>query len=306
MDIRRLRLFLAVVDSGSFTAAAEAEHVAQPAVSLAVRELEAEVGAPLLVRSRRGATLTAAGEALVPPARQALRDIAHAAEAVAAVTGLVAGRLDLATLPTLAADPVAELVGRFRTAHPGVTVRLGAPNDLDELADDVRSGTAEIGITEAGAANDGLVEARIGDQELLAVSPPGGSTAAVRLARLAGTPLVLSPRGSSLREVVAAALGQAGVAPDVAVETAQREALIPLVLAGAGTTFLPERLARAAGQLGATVRPTRPRLRRTIVLIHRPGEIGPAAARFVHLATPAPGTQRQRRESAPSSSASIG
>ncbi len=285
MDLRRLRLFLAVVDHGTFTAAAEAEHVAQPAVSLAVRELEAEVGAPLLVRSRHGAVLTAAGEALVPPARQALRDVEHAAAAVAAVTGLVTGRLDLASLPTLAADPVAQLVGRFRGAHPGVTVRLGAPNDLDELADDVRSGRAELGITERGPANDGLAEIRLDEQELLAVSPPGGGRQGVRLERLADVALVLGPPGSSQREVVETALATAGVAPRVAVETAQREALIPLVLAGAGTTFLPDRLAEAAGRLGATVRPTIPRLRRTIVLVHRAGAIGPAAARFIALAT---------------------
>jgi DNA-binding transcriptional LysR family regulator len=70
----------------------------------------------------------------------------------------------------------------------------------------------------------------------------------------------------------------------VAVETAQRDALIPLVLAGAGTTFLPTTLARAAGQLGASVRTTSPRLRRTIVVVHRDGELGPAAARFLALA----------------------
>lgn len=285
MDLRRLRLFLAVVDHGTFTAAADAEHVAQPAVSLAVRELETEVGAPLLVRSRHGAVLTPAGEALVPPARQALRDIEHAAAAVAAVTGLVSGRLDLATLPTLAADPVAELVGRFRGAHPGVTVRLGAPNDLDELADDVRSGRADLGITEQGPANEGLPEIELHEQELLAVSPPGGSRQRIRLDRLAGLPLVLSPPGSSQREIVEMALAAAGVVPQVAVETAQREALIPLVLAGAGTTFLPTRLAEAAGRLGAAVRPTVPRLRRTIVLLHRQGTIGPAAARFIALAT---------------------
>ena len=285
MDLRRLRLFLAVVDHGTFTAAAEAELVAQPAVSLAVRELETEVGAPLLIRSRHGAVLTAAGEALVPPARQALRDIEHAAAAVAAVTGLVSGRLDLATLPTLAADPVAELVGRFRRAHPGVTVRLGAPNGLDELGDDVRSGRAELGITEQGPANEGLQEIELHHQELLAVSPPGGSRQGIRLERLGGVPLVLGPLGSSQREVVEMALAAAGVVPQVAVETAQREALIPLVLAGAGTTFLPNRMAEAAGRLGATVRPTVPRLRRTIVLVHPQGSIGPAAARFIALAT---------------------
>ncbi len=118
------------------------------------------------------------------------------------------------------------------------------------------------------------------------MSPPGGSASPVRIDRLGTTPLVLTPPGSSLRDVVASALGAAGVEPEVAVETAQREALIPLVLAGAGTTFLPTQLARAAERLGATVRPTTPRLRRTIVLVHRRESIGPAARRFIDLAAP--------------------
>ena len=285
MDLRRLRLFLAVVDTGGFTAAADQVHVAQPAVSLAVRELEAELGAPLLVRSRQGARLTPAGEALVGPARQALRDVENAAAAVAAVTGLVAGRLDLASLPTLAADPVADLVGRFRVAHPSVAVRLGAPIDLEDLADSVRSGTAEVGITEQGPANRGLVEVRIGEQEILAVSPGAAprrrcastaspacrscSAARARRSATSSTPPWLTP----------------GVEAEVAVETDQRDALIPLVLAGAGTTFLPATLARAAGQLGASVRSTTPRLRRTIVVVHRDGELGPAATRFLALAS---------------------
>ncbi len=283
MDLRRLRLFLAVVDEGSFTAAADTVAVAQPAVSLAVRELETELGTPLLVRARHGTRLTPAGEALVGPARQALRTIDHATAAVAAVTGLVAGRLDLASLPTLAADPMAELVGRFRRAHPAVTVRLGAPLTLAELAEDVRSGAAELGITEAGPANHLLEEIPLQHQELVAVSPPGGPTSALRLNRLGGVPLVLSPTGTSLRDTVETALTIAGVTAEVAVETAQRDALIPLVLAGAGTTFLPATLARAARQLGATVRPTVPRLRRSLVVVHRTGPLGPAAERFVPL-----------------------
>ncbi len=283
MDVRRLRLFLAVVEEGGFTAAATAVHVAQPAVSLAVRELEQELGAPLLVRSRQGVALTAAGEALVGPARQALRDLDTAAAAVAAVTGLVAGRLDLATLPTLAADPVADLVGRFRRAHPAVQVRLADPDDSADLAAAVRSGASEIGITDEGPANAGLEVHRLSVQALLAVSPPGGPAGdrPFRLRRMADTPLVLSPRGSSLRSVVEAAAEEAGVTPTVAVETAQREALIPLVLAGAGTTFLPPALARTAERLGARVQRTQPALARTVVLVHRPGPLGPAARAFL-------------------------
>jgi DNA-binding transcriptional LysR family regulator len=290
MDLRRLRLFLAVVDESGFTAAAKVAHVAQPAVSLAVRELEQELGAPLLVRSRHGVTLTAAGEALVPPARQALRDVDTAAAAVAAVTGLVGGRLDIASLPTLAADPVADLVGRFRRAHPAVQVRLSDPDDSAAIAAAVRSGASEVGITDEGPANVGLRERPLLVQDLLAVSPPRRGRAAAedgrpfRLRRLDGAPLVLSPPGASLRTVVEAAAATAGVQLTVAVETAQREALIPLVLAGAGTTFLPPTLARAAQRLGATVQRTQPALRRTVVLVHRPGPLGPAARAFVTIA----------------------
>jgi DNA-binding transcriptional LysR family regulator len=163
---------------------------------------------------------------------------------------------------------------------------MGAPLDLEELAGAVRTGAADVGITEQGAANAGLEERPIGEQELFAVAPSGGPTGPLPIARLEGIPLVLSPSGSSLRDAVDIAMADAGVRPDVGVETAQRDALIPLVLAGAGTTFLPDTLARAAGRLGATVRPTRPRLRRTIALVHRPGDPGPAAARFLALATP--------------------
>jgi DNA-binding transcriptional LysR family regulator len=255
-------------------------------VSLAVRELEEELGARLLVRSRSGATLTVAGEALVGPARQALRDVETAAAAVAAVTGLVAGRLDIASFPTLAADPVAEIVGRFHRAHPGVVVRMAAPNDPDEIAAAVGSGAAEVGVTEEGPANAALVERQLVVQALLAVSPPSDSVSdrPLRLARLGATPLVLSPPGASMRSIVDQALAEVGVTPVLAVESAQRDALIPLVLAGAGTTFLPAALARAAGALGAHVRRTEPALRRTIVLVHRRGPLSPAARAFVSAA----------------------
>src|SRR5258707_11026216 len=113
MDLRQLSYFLAVVDERTFTAAAAAVAVAQPSVSQAVRSLETELGTPLFHRVGRSVRLTSAGEALVAPARQALRDAEIAREAVRAVAGLTAGRLDLAALPTLAAEPVAALVGAF-------------------------------------------------------------------------------------------------------------------------------------------------------------------------------------------------
>src|ERR1700742_2942341 len=114
MDLRRLRLFLAVVDGGGVTRAAESEHVSQPSVSQAIRELETELGTALFHRVGRRVVLTPAGEALVEAARPVLADVDTGRAAVDAVSGLTAGRLDLVALPTLAVDPLAPLVGAFR------------------------------------------------------------------------------------------------------------------------------------------------------------------------------------------------
>jgi DNA-binding transcriptional LysR family regulator len=286
MDLRRLRLFLAVVDEGGFTRAAQAEFVSQPSVSQAIRELEAELGTPLFHRVGRGVALTAAGEALVGPARQTLRDVEAARGAVAAVAGLDTGRLDLASLPTLALDPVAPLVGAFRTAHPGVTVRLGDAEGPPEIASLVASGDAELGVTVTHAANAGLVSVPLGTQEMLVVLPPGTSAGngAVPAADLARHPIVATPRGTSTRELLDDAFAAARVQPRIAVVTAQREAVLPLVIAGAGATLLAEPVAADAARLGAVVVPMHPRVTRTMVAVHRDAPRSPAAGAFLEIA----------------------
>src|SRR5690349_11124510 len=118
MDARQLEYVVAVVDHGSFSAAAAALHVAQPSLSQGVRSLEAELGVELFTRTGRSVVLSEAGRALVDPARQVLADLAVARAAVGDVAGLVAGHLDVVCLPTLAAAPTAGLVGRLRSAHP--------------------------------------------------------------------------------------------------------------------------------------------------------------------------------------------
>src|ERR1700728_260830 len=148
MDSRRLAYFVAVADHGGFTAAAKEVVVSQPALSLAVKDLEAEVGAQLFIRIGHRVSLTAAGSALLGPARQVLRDLETGRAAVAAVRGLLAGSLSLASLPTLAADPTAQMVGEFRRHHPGVRVDLAAPEDSDDLFALVESGTCELGLTD--------------------------------------------------------------------------------------------------------------------------------------------------------------
>lgn len=301
MDLRRLRLFLAVVDEGGFTRAAEAEFVSQPSVSQAVRELEDELGTPLFHRVGRGVVLTPAGEALVGPARQTLRDVDTARAAVAAVAGLESGRLDLCALPTLAVDPVAPLTGAFRIAHPGVTVTLADAEGPVEVASLVGSGDAEVGITVEHAANDGLRSVKLGRQEMLVVLPPGSParTRALAAAELADRPIVTTPRGTSTRQLLDEAFASAQLAPHIAVVTAQREAVLPLVLAGAGATLLPQPLAATAARLGAVVVPMSPQVTRDVVAVHRESALSPAASAFLSIARTgvreplAPGARRR-------------
>jgi len=291
MDLRRLGLFLAVVDEGGVTRAAEANFVSQPSVSQAVRELERELGVALFHRVGRGVLLTAAGEALVEPARQALRDVETGRAAVAAVAGLRGGRLDLGALSTLAVDPLAPLVGEFRRRHPGVAIALADPDDGSALAGLVASGECEIGFTVAPDAHRGLVARRVTAQDLLAVLPPGSrvSGRGLTVAELAAHPIVATPRATITRRQLDDAFAAAGVTPDVAVVTAQREAILPLVLAGAGATLLPRPLAEQAAVLGAVVAPMRPALHREVHLLHREGPLSPAAAAFLALVETAPG-----------------
>lgn len=284
MDVRQLSYVVAVVDNGTFTAAADACHVTQPTLSQGIAALERELGVQLFNRVRRGVVLTAAGEALLTPARVATGALRTARDAVAAVKGVVSGTLDIVTLPTLAAAPTADIVGAFRRAHPGVTVRISHSEDPDAAADMLAEGRVDLAVTELEEVG-GFVAVEIGTQRYLAVMPPGTrQRKRIGIEALAAMPLVATPPGTSTRRHLDAACAVAGVEADVAVETAQREALVPLVAAGAGAALLPETQALQAGAAGAVVARVVPAVVRRVGILHRRGPLGPAAAAMVALA----------------------
>jgi LysR family carnitine catabolism transcriptional activator len=286
LDIRRLSLFLAVVEHDGFTRAAQAVHISQPALSQAIAELESELGGPLFHRLGRTVTLTEAGTALVGPARAVLREIDAARQATAEVNHLSRGRLDLSALPTLSTDPLPALLGAYRQAYPAITVHIASPGDPDELAEQVRTGVAEVGLTDASRAADGLLSAAFRGQQLVAVFPPGSAVPAgpLRPGSLADVPLIVTPPGSSGRRLLEAALGREGLRPVIAIETSQREAILPLVLAGAGAAVMPEAIAVLAAAQGAVSVPFDPPLMRDLAIVHRPGPPAPAAAAFLAVA----------------------
>jgi len=289
MEIRQIEYVVGVVEQGGFTRAADALHVTQPALSEGIRRLEAELGLELFHRVGRRALLSSAGEAFLEPARQVLRDLGVLRTSVAAVGGLTAGTLDVVALPTLAVDPLATLVGAFRHAHPDVVVRVDQPEDAAAVATRVRSGRSEIGLTELPVAEPGLVSRRLSEQELIVVLPPDSALAGRRrltTADLASVPLVTSPTGTSTRGLIDAAFAAIDDTPLIAVETDQREAIVPLVVAGAGASVLPRPQAEAAALFGAATIPLSPRLVRSVGLIWRDGPASPAARAFIEAGPP--------------------
>jgi LysR family transcriptional regulator, carnitine catabolism transcriptional activator len=294
MEFRQVEYVLAVADHGSFTRGAAALGVAQPSLSDGIKRLESELGVPLFHRIGRTVVPTDAGQAFVGPARQLVRDRDTVLEAVGAVREVSAGTLDIVSLPTLAVDPLAELIGRFRRAHPAVAVRIEEPEDTSAIERMVLEGRSELGLTELPPRRDELRAIALQRQEIVAVCPPRTRLPApgrLPVGRLADMPLITTPPGTSTRDLLDRALRAAAVDAHVAVETSHREAIGPLVLRGAGTSFLPKPLADSLHAQGAVVARLVPCLTRTIGLVHRGMPLTPAARAFVELAR----GQRSRR-----------
>ncbi|MEV6899540.1 LysR family transcriptional regulator [Amycolatopsis sp. NPDC051372] len=284
MERRQLQYFLAIVDHGGFTNAARRLHVAQPSLSHAVRTLEKELGGLLFHRLPHGATLTPAGTALVAPARQILRDLRTADASVREVLGLGGGTLDLASQTTLAVDPLAKLLGRFRAAHPRVLVRVRAPETGSDVVNRVRNGQSEVGLVESGAETPGLAGLDLAEQEVFAVLPADSPVRDVLpVTELAALDLVTTPPGTATRWIVEEAL-RGTAEPRVVVETEHRAMIVPLVLAGAGAALLPRAMAEDARRQGAITVPLDPPLLRRGRMVWRAGPLSPAAERFLVLA----------------------
>jgi DNA-binding transcriptional LysR family regulator len=281
MELHQLRYAVAVADHGTFTAAAQASFVAQPSLSHAVRTLERELGAPLFHRLGRHVALTAAGEAFLPAAREGRRGVGTVRAGVAAVVGLDTGHLDLGALPTLAVDPITPLVGAFRTAHPGVTVRLAHPEGTTELVELVRSGSSEIGVTELPVAAERITTLPLGRQELVAVLRRAARARSASSWPPGPPPLVTQRPGTSTRRR-RRALATVGAEATVAVETDQRRRSCP----GAGRAALgwcPGRWPPSPSATAPWWRPSAP-LWRQLGLIHREAPLSPAAQAFIALA----------------------
>ena len=225
VELRHLEYFLAVADSRSFTGAAKRLQVVQSGVSATIKALERELGAKLFVRGHAGVTLSPAGEALRPRARETLDAACAAKDAVNATRGAVRGTVTVGTMLTVNVIDIPTVLVQLHARHPEVVVHLRAASaGTAERARQLRDGDLDIAFLVCTAPPPPDLHARlIASIPLMLVVPAGHPLArwgSVPLADLAGMSFVDSPPGYGNRTVVDNAFAAAGVERTVAVEVA--------------------------------------------------------------------------------------
>ena len=235
----QLRAFHAVAIAKSFTEAARALGVSQPAVSMQVRALEATYQVELLTRGRDGVDTTELGAALLHATRAMFSLEAEAAELLQRATALLRGRLRVGADGPFVIVPV---LAAFHRAHPHVALTLSLGNSAEVLRDLLD------GRTDVAAFSDRLEDPRLfavpvaksGQVVIVARDHPWAKRKGVRLRDLHGKPMVMREEGSVTRRAIEAALERAGAAPDVVMELGSREAVQEAVAAGIGVSVVIE------------------------------------------------------------------
>lgn len=250
MDLRQLRYVVGVADSSNFTRAAEALHVAQPALSLGVRTLEQELGVRLFDRTSRRVTLTDAGAAFVAHARRILQDTDTLSEEMAEYAGAVRGHVRLSVWYHLDPDG-ARVLRRITRAYPDVEitiVELPTPVMLDSL----RRGSIDIGLSLMASSLDLTdIESEIIRRErvsiAVAMDDPLARAASVTADELARQPLIAPLPGTAWRQLLDGLLA-AHPRPRIAVETNEVSAAVAYAALGIGVAVMTRRVIEAVGQ----------------------------------------------------------
>ncbi|MFF2008496.1 LysR family transcriptional regulator [Streptomyces sp. NPDC058195] len=283
MELQQMRYVVAVAELGSFTRAAQRCLVVQSALSHQIARLEKELGARLFDRTSRRVRLTAAGEAFLPAARQALDAAERARAEVAATAGEVRGRLAVGVIPTVSAVDVPAALRAFHLRHPQVRIvlREGASKDLVQ---EVRDGTVDVAFLGVlpSYRPKGVSDHELSTGELVAVVSPAHPLAGQRevdLARLAQELFVDYPDGTAARAQSEEAFAARGLTREVACEVNGTDFIVRLVRGGLGIAMLPS--AFAAELTGVRLLSVTGAPARTERLVWSRSQPTPAAAAFL-------------------------
>jgi len=307
LTLQQLEYFLAAYRHGSFSAAAEELHMAQPSLSEQVRRLEAELGVQLFARAGRGLTPTEAGETLRPHAERTLAAAEAARESVVAVRELRGGIATFGTWGTARYYPGTEIVAAFRRRHPDVRVRLIGQNSF-EVVEAVRRGDIEAGMVALPIDDRGLdVQPVMRDEIVYASADARRLRRPMTIAGLAEAPLILSDASwgtdDPTRRHLAQLAQQAGVTIEAQIDVEDVEAAIELAAGGLGDTIVARGMLLALGRrvprrLG-WVPFAEPLYDQFAFISRRGARLSPASREFVRLARERLETLAQTLETKP-------
>jgi DNA-binding transcriptional LysR family regulator len=286
MELRQLEYFLAVAEERHFTRAARQVHIVQSGLSASVHALERELGAPLFVRSTRHVELTEEGRALVAEARATLAAAERARDAVAAVRGLLRGRLSVGTIQGLPAVDLPEALGRFRRSHPGIELRV-RQGATAGLVDDVRAGRLDV----AFVANPthqlrGLAHRRLVAEPFQLACPPRhplADRATVTLAELADETFIEFQPDWGVRIILDDAFGALGIERSIACEVNDLPTLLDLVAHQLGVAVVPRVLASDRTDLCLVPLAGESPVWEASLVTHIDGPVSAAACAFIEM-----------------------
>src|SRR5438477_8149381 len=242
MDIRQLKAFVAIAESGTFTAGAVRVHVTQAAISMQIRQLENETGAQLFVRAPRRVILTEAGEKLLERAYAILREHDAALEEMAALTGAHKGRLRIGSASAMvSADPLPQILRELKKTHEAVETSVSSGTS-EALVQQVLAGELDIAFVSLPVEARGIQTEQLSEDYLVAIASPRHKLAnqkVISAYALAGEKLILGERGGNTRRLIDQFFAQAGVTPKVVMELSRLAAIKRMVEEDMGVGIVP-------------------------------------------------------------------
>ena len=271
LNLDQLRTLVSIADLGTFSAAAQALHLAQPTVSLHVSELESRLGVPLVLRGGRRVEPTAAGAVLVERARRLLRDADDAVDAVQRHAKGSIGRVRLATTTGLLVNMLPRVLEAMAASHPGVDVQVSILGTSDAIAQ-LEQGVLDVGLVAAPGALATLVSSPWRRDPMVAYLPAAWpAPKRVSPQWLAERPLIFTGASTQLYRQTMEWFAQGGCAPRGRIELNYTAAVKSLVAAGYGAAVLPlEGESPGQASPGLKTAQLTPALTRHTVVVHRP------------------------------------
>ncbi|MEO7392672.1 MAG: LysR substrate-binding domain-containing protein [Ramlibacter sp.] len=270
MDLRQLEYFVRVAELGSFTRAAIALDVAQPAISRQVRLLEVELRQNLLTRNGRGAAPTEAGKLLLEHGRGILHQVERAREELGRVRGALAGRVAIGLPPSVAKVLTVPLIREFRKRMPEATLSISEGLSF-AMQESLVQGRLDIALLYNAVTSPDTELTALLDEDLFLVQRQAGKSTggkAIPLGDIAALPLVIPSRPNAIRMLVESEMANLGLRPTIALEIDGVAAILDLVADGAGVAVLSRNAVRTSSRPQAfNMRPiASPRLRSKLVI----------------------------------------